>query len=284
MTVCIAAKADNGKKVILAADQMATMQHVTREAEGSHKIRKVAERIYILMAGNGVWGNEIIKKVLAHTDPITTVQECAIKTQEAYISQRLALAEQQILYTRGMTLANFTANQNNLQPNIAALIDQQLQGYGLDVIMLVAGIDADGEAKIYEVSSPGITAEIPGDFEAVGSGGTHATNSLLAREYRKEMEEKKAVYLVYEAKARSEVAPGVGAKTDMMIIGEKVQDVSDEGLKHLRGVYKDIAKAEQATLEEKTAGINLDGESEVDTPEKEVSKTVDEESKAKVKV
>lgn len=259
MTVCIAAKADDGKKIILAADQMATMQHITREAEGSHKIRKITEKIYILLAGNGILGNEIIKKVLAQRDSISTIEECATKTQEAFIAQRLALAEQQVLFTRGMTLRDFNANQTNLQSNIAAMIDQQLQGFGLDVIMLVAGIDPDGMARIYEVSNPGITAEMPGDFAAEGSGGTHATNSLLAREYKKEIEEKKAAYLVYEAKARSEVAPGVGIMTDMIIIGEKIHEVSDDSLKHLRDVYSDIVEADRKTLENKTSNISLDG-------------------------
>ena len=257
MTVCIAAKADDGKSLVLAADQMATMYHITREAEGNHKIRKITDHIFVLIAGDGMWGNEIVKRVEASKDSIATVEECAQKVLESYIAQRLMLVEQQFLHTRGMTLAGFHQSQTALQPNIVGLIDQQIQTFSLDVSLLVAGIDPDEQARIYEVSTPGVTAE-HGDMAAIGSGATHATNSLLAREYTKEMERKKAVYSVYEAKARSEVAPGVGPRTDMILVtATTYRDLSDTTIQGLNDAYKSIVQEEQEALEKISANLEI---------------------------
>lgn len=56
-------------------------------------------------------------------------------------------------------------------------------------------------------------------FAVIGSGGAVAQSSLFRRGYRGYMPIGEAAYYIYEAKKFSEVAPGVGPRTDMAVVG-----------------------------------------------------------------
>lgn len=57
-------------------------------------------------------------------------------------------------------------------------------------------------------------------FAVIGAGGPVAQSSLFRRAYRGYMPINEAAYYIYEAKRLSEVAPGVGSRTDMAVIGD----------------------------------------------------------------
>lgn len=248
MTVCIAAAAEANKSIVLIADRMATNMNVVREAESAHKILSIKSNIYMLIAGDGVLGKEIHKAVLARVDEINTIEEAAAVAQSEYINARLARVQNLVLVPRGLTIDAYQRQQQTLEPNIAALIDQQMMQFSIDVSLLVAGVDATG-ARIYAVEN-GIYGELD-SFSAIGSGSTHATNSLHARNYSPDFEATKARYLAFEAKKRSEVAPGVGVKTDMIVIeADNTKTYTDEELSNLNTKYESIMKQETKLLDE----------------------------------
>ena len=256
MTVCIAAKADDGKALILAADQMTTMMNVVTETENATKILKLKENLYLLTAGGEFSAREMYKLASRNLKGTTTVEEAVPVVQRAFAKVKLDEAEAQFLAPRGLTISDFIDKQQSLNKDIAAMIDSQMINYaqpnnGNGVMLLLAGINPDGEAKIYEFDPPGIYGEHAA-FAAIGSGGTHTTNSLLARRYSANQPEAEAVYLVFEAKKHSEVAPGVGRNTDMYLITKKGEKVYTEAeLKKFASIYDELISEERVLLKKK---------------------------------
>ena len=155
MTVCIAAICEERKSLVLAADQMATMSHVVREQEGSHKILEISDKIYMLTAGDAIAAKTVFTEVFEQVDKIKTVEDAVELAKQAYINVHLTRAQSLVLVPRGLNFDNYNASQRNLDPNIVSLIDQSLAQFRLDVLLIIAGINPDGEAKVYEVDPPG---------------------------------------------------------------------------------------------------------------------------------
>lgn len=256
MTVCIAAKADDGKALILSADQMSTMSHLVREQEGSHKILKISDSIYLLTAGDAVAAKTIYSEVAKSSSKIDSVEKAVEAVKQAYINVHLSYAQNLFLVPRGLTFDSYNASQRNMDPNVISLIDQTLSQYKLDVVFIVAGINPDGLAKIYEVDPPGISGEFD-IFCATGSGNSHATNSLYARNFSSSLSSEEALYLVFEAKTRSEVAPGVGAKTDLYLVKKgNTKILTEEELKKYKDLYGQVNRKEQDLLKEQLSKHN----------------------------
>lgn len=259
MTVCIATKANDGKALVLAADQMATMSHIVREQEGSHKILKITENIYLLTAGDAVIAKTMHNEILENSNKITTVEEAVELAKQAYVNTHLTFSQSVFLVPRGLTFDSYNASQRNMDANVVSLIDQSLSQYKLDIVLIVAGINPDGEAKIYEVDPPGISGEFD-PFCTTGIGNSHATNSLYARNYSFTLSTEEVLYLVFEAKTRSEVAPGVGSKTDLYLVTkDSVKVFTDDELKSYKTLYEQVMKEEQELLKKKLGEHNGNG-------------------------
>jgi len=251
MTVCIAAKSDNSESLILAADQMATMPHLAAENEGSHKILEVADNIYLLSAGNEFNARKIYDKAIANKANIKTVEDALQAVYRGYHEVKLSEAEDTFLRPRGFAgIQDYLTRHNSLNNNVVALVDQNLmnQKFFRETYIL-AGINPDGEAKIYLIQPPGKYGEVS-DFIAIGSGQSHASNSLYARGYDVKQQSEESVYLVFEAKKRSEIAPGVGVKTDMLLLKhkQKTKMYTEKELTELNELYKGIVESEKELL------------------------------------
>lgn len=256
MTVCIAAKCDDNKSLVLAADQMATMSHLVREQEGSHKILKVCEGIYMLTAGDAIAAKTIFSEVLSQTANIKNVENAVKIVKQAYTNVHLERAQSLVLVPRGLTFDTYNSGQRNMDPNIVSLIDQSLSQFRVDIALTIAGINPNGEAKIYEIDPPGISGEFD-IFCTTGSGHSHATNSLYARNYSPNLTKEEALYLVFEAKTRSEVAPGVGSKTDLYLIEKKGERIyTDTELSAYKDLYEKIGGEEKKLLDTQLAKRN----------------------------
>ena len=91
--------------------------------------------------------------------------------------------------------------------------------------MLIAGPDGQSNS-IYTILNPGTIHNNGGiGHGAIGSGAPHALSSLIENSYASSMPKEKVVDLVKRAKARSEVAPGVGQQTTIVTIS--VEDDSN---------------------------------------------------------
>lgn len=95
----------------------------------------------------------------------------------------------------------------------------QLQGYsGPEVEAIVVGAD-DRNAHIYLVDNY-IKVNCYDDvgFVAIGIGAWHARSQLMQARYSNMWKFNHAVGIAYAAKKQSEIAPGVGAETDLFVV------------------------------------------------------------------
>jgi hypothetical protein len=128
-------------------------------------------------------------------------------------------AEQLILAPLGLDIATFLRVQRDMAPAEVAAIREELQGHRLKSGAIIAGVD-NGGAHIYVVRDPGraVCNDIVG-FAAIGYGQWHAESQFMFAQYVTGWEFERALRLIYLAKKRAEVPPGVGRETDLFFIG-----------------------------------------------------------------
>ena len=225
MTVCIAALYGDGEGVVLASDQMVTA-HIPMgyefEREGN-KIIRITEsaEICALTAGSVLISNSVIDAVRGYQDVenVTSAKQMAELVRVAYKEIRLMHLERTVLEPRGLDLNKYYSNQQALFPVIVQHIDEQLSTFQMDVEVIVAGPSGD-RCTLHSIRHPGEVFDHSGiGFVALGSGWPHATYSLIDAQYVPSLDEQTVTCMVKEAKKRSEVAPGVGSKTDIRVVG-----------------------------------------------------------------
>ena len=253
MTICIAAICQKGKKVVIASDRMLTIHVPAREFEHeSSKMEIIAEKAVMTTAGDALAQRcllEIIAKEVSQKSP-EKMRDIGEIVQKAYVSCRLKRVEEIFLKSRGLNLADYYKLAKNLPPEIYMNIDANMQQFNYNLIVLVAGVDASG-GHIYQIVNPGVLDSFTKiGYCAIGSGEHMAIISFITNGYSPQMDRNKALYLVYEAKKMAEHAPGVGAKTDLIIIdSEGVRKIDDTTLSKLEEIYITKLKNERDGLE-----------------------------------
>ena len=223
LTICIAALYDNGKGVIIAADLMTTAQFPISyefEREDVEKIVQISESVcvYALISGNVIFANEVIesarKKIIA--EGLKGTAEIAEQLRKSYQKIRLNHIIRNELESRGLNLDTYYQNQQKLLAPIVQMIDGQLRGWNPRVEFIVVGKD-ESSCHIYTVINPGDQAcQDSIGYVAIGTGAPHAIYSLI-ESYRKSLNKDAVLKLIELAKKRSEVAPGVGSETKIVI-------------------------------------------------------------------
>jgi 20S proteasome alpha/beta subunit len=232
MTVCIAALCDNRKAIILAADKMIGSHAIEAEAE-IHKILRLHKDWQVMLAGNDVApAFEIVdsaKKKLSKGKSFS-VQEVEHAVVESYREKRLAEAASQHLAPRGWTPETFNSPSANALPESLRLaIDSAIENHRLDLELLVAGFDRNGQGHIFSVSDydnrgAARRFDIPG-FQAIGSGSHGANYMMMYRAMSPALPIRWALYHVLEGKYFGEFAAGVGLRTDLYILRHAKQSI-----------------------------------------------------------
>jgi len=95
-----------------------------------------------------------------------------------------------------MTLEDFYGGaQKALDPNISLRLDREFEDTGLDLQILVAGVDQTG-AHLYVISNSGTSQCFDAlGFCGIGSGYPHAMSTLIFNNYDRRLDLKRAVYL-----------------------------------------------------------------------------------------
>ena len=225
MTVCIAALYDNGKGWVLASDQMTTAHFpIGYEFENDEveKIVKVAESIsvYAMIAGDVLFANEVIKAVRKEVSSqgVTATPVIAELFRKSYQDIRRQHIIRNELEPRGLDISTYYLNHKNILPQIVQIIDNAFVRFNPRVEFIVAG-QGETTCHIFSIANPGdSTCADPIGYTAIGSGAPHAMYSLTEANYRKSMSREAVEELMKKAKERSQVAPGVGTDTKIVII------------------------------------------------------------------
>jgi 20S proteasome alpha/beta subunit len=253
VTVGIAAicRLDDTPYVVGAADRMLTAGDIA--VEHPHpKIIALTPRIVALSAGDVTAHLAIGRAAEAEIGrlQVSDVAAAAEIVGAAYRSYRGRMAELRILAPMGLTMSSFITHQRELAPDLAAQVSRAIADQVADVETIVAGVDEQG-GHVFHVGDPGQVTCYDGiGFAAIGNGGRHAVSFLLQVGYTPQVALSRAVVLVYTAKKRAEVAPGVGSTTDVFGIGAKYYfPPDDETRARMETAFQTIRDGEQAALE-----------------------------------
>jgi len=230
MTICIAALAENGKKIVLVADQMVTAnipipyQYETPEVK---KIYEITNNSIVLTAGNALFAHEIIEngqvKIKAISG-VNTIEEISEVLRAEYQNYRKEFISRTFLEPRGLDLTTYYSFQQKLSPILVQEIDNAFENFNIAVEMIVVGYNPDG-GRIYSITHPGLLiSHDPLGYACIGTGAPHAIYYLMGSNYKKSLSKDEVTKLILEAKKKSEAAPGVGKEITLLYLpkdGEK---------------------------------------------------------------
>lgn len=254
MTICLAAICNKGEQVILMSDAMITGQHLSIEFEHKRpKIIPLAANCAAATAGDALAYTELFEAVGGDIDKlrepkISKVVQCIV---DCFADLRLRKIHEQFIKRRGIpNIETFYRMQQSLMPDVALSVQNDIEQYGLNLEVLVAGVDYG--AHIYNVLDPGTSVAYDAiGYHAVGSGAPHAVTTLIANDYNQDIDLTKALLITYEAKKIAERAPGVGSRTNVAIINSNgVKMFDPDEIQALDEIYKKKAEAELAWRQE----------------------------------
>ena len=235
MTVCIAALYENGQGAVLVSDQMITAHiPIGYQYENSETTKIIAvddaESVYSLVAGDVLRGNEIIERAkaeLIQQEAPPSASGVAELVRVAYQRVRITGIVHRELEPRGLNLETFYGSHQQLAPQIVQMIDQAMSQTDMGVQILIAG--SSGRLHtVHTIVNPGTTMDNTAiGHGAIGFGAPHALASLIEDSYNPSASKAEVVGMVERAKARSEIAPGVGRQTTTLVIPKEDKDNAD---------------------------------------------------------
>lgn len=218
MTVCVAAICEN-RMVVGASDRLLTAGDIQFEPDQT-KIYVLTTNIAIMVAGDAVLNDEIIKGVERDKYDGMTVLEAAESYRKHYQEAALVRVENSLLAPLGLDRHSFLTKQKDMEPGLVSQIASEILKFepsqdGVSVIF--AGVDQRGP-HIYVVNGSDIGCYDAIGFAAIGSGYWHAQSQLMFAGHTSFRPTPETMLGVYWAKKRAQVAPHVGPQTDMFSI------------------------------------------------------------------
>ena len=222
VTICIAAICQSipggPPCVIGATDRKVTAGDIQFEPPMS-KIWQLASGVVALVAGDSDAQSEICSYVLRKQpqDVVATVRAYCDELGKYNRRQ----AERAILFPLGMNMKSFLSSQKGMSPDFIEQIRYEIKKERAEIKTIICGVDhqfgaqifvVDWNSKAYSNSSIG--------FAAIGDGEWHASSQFMFSKYVPTWSLVRSMLLVYSAKQRAQVAPGVGEDTDLFFVSQ----------------------------------------------------------------
>lgn len=225
MTVCIAVICE-GNIILGASDRMITAGDIQFEPP-TRKVLGITSSIALMFAGDAALHSEVTQAVQARVaeqiriNPADWLEVGAVA--EMIVAERNAVklrrAEAAVLQPLGLTAQSFLNGHHGLGSDLTKAIATDLVQYQLPATSwIVCGVD-EGGAHLYAVYDGHLTCQDQIGFAAIGSGARHAESQFMLAEHASWRTLAQTLLLIYSAKKRSEVAPGVGGGTDLFTAG-----------------------------------------------------------------
>jgi hypothetical protein len=229
VTVCIAAR--SGAVILGASDRMLTSGDVQFEPSSGTKIIQLTSSVFVMTAGDAALQGEVVSALMeevgyrlaADSSTWFRVQEAADIYIEKYNDVRNKRAESAILSPLFMDKKSFVSEQKLLADNLASDLSKELLNFSMpSIAAIIAGVDNSG-CHIYMIQE-GETSALEANcvdtigFAAIGIGRRHASSQFMFARHAWNSPLADTLLLTYHAKKKSEVAPGVGRGTDMVMV------------------------------------------------------------------
>lgn len=268
MTVCIAAVCASshpeGPIVITAADRMITIGEIEYEPAQTKTVYFASQTVGLL-AGDMQLHAAVVPRVMKrvreamHDNPQNiNVVEIADFYAEEFGYYRRAMAEKEILVPRGMNFDRFFSKQSVMAHYQVSDIDARLAAYRIESSAIIAGLDPTG-GHIFKIENPGVALcyDTP-YFACIGSGEWLASSQFMVKKFDKNWSFSRALWLIFEAKARAEAAGGVGTQTDIVFIGRggQIIPLKEEHKARLQSMFRDAEVRERAIADDMSTQID----------------------------
>jgi len=265
VTVCIAAMINwiypdkqIGRAIIAVADRMLTSGDIEYEPP-QFKIAFLRKRIIALVSGDITVHSEAVTRTQRQlaSDPTDDVEQVADLYAAAISETRRRRAATQYLLPLNLDEQSFLSKQKDMLPQLVYDITNQMQEYSINVETLIAGCDERLAAHLFHIDGEGAkTFQHDINFAAIGIGSDHAKSQFMVSRYPKIVNYYKALPILYTAKRRAEVAPGVGKESDWLLITRDGAQFIYSGLiDELEKAYDEFQTATQAKLTEVEARL-----------------------------
>lgn len=265
VTVCVAAMFDE-HGILGASDRMLTAGDVQFEPQ-QPKIIFISNSIAAMIAGDSSMQAEIMQKVKADVrkrideDSSTwvNIKDVAELYMVYYNESRLKRAEQSILAPFGLDSNSFISRQKEMEAGFVRQIATELLNYEAPRISAIfAGVDTSG-AHLYVADNDSINCRDNVGFAAIGVGYWHANSQIMFAGHTRRKSFPETLLLVYSAKKRAEVAPGVGGATDMFAVGPRLGsyiEIGDHVITNLQKIYEDEQRREWRAANKAKESVN----------------------------
>lgn len=230
VTVCVAALCEGYPRgmIVGASDRLVTAGDIQAEPLQT-KIYQLTSSIAIMVSGDNLLNDEILKRVTADTvariaaDPEDWigVEEVADLYRKYYQDAFLKRVENDLLAPLNLDRDTWITQQRLLKKSLVHSLAKDILNFepspeGVEVI--VAGVDTSG-AHLYVVGGSDVSCWDSSGYAAIGKGYWHAQSQMMFAGHTSARPAPEVVLDVYFAKKRAEVAPNVGKYTDMFTIG-----------------------------------------------------------------
>lgn len=239
MTQLVGAICEDGQKVITVSDRMVSTGDMTLAFEHPRtKAIRISDRAVVLTAGT-IHEPDLIRQAREEAKGKDEIIGIAHVLADVYQQIREKYLVDRILRPQtGLTsFAEWNAEQKKLHDHVVVGLMDQIAKFGLDLILLLAGVDDAGHLIV--IANPGTHSSYDNlSFCCVGMGDRHADNVFAWYKYSQMLPLNDALYIAFEAKKRAEMAGGAGPSTDIAIIDkEGIQRVKSETIATLEKIY-----------------------------------------------
>jgi hypothetical protein len=228
VTVCIAAICQD-ITIICASDRMLTSSDIEFEPQKSKLVRLTSSSICMIAGDSGVQdeilqrvNSDIAIKIQGHPEEWLTISEIVDMYIQHYLEIKRETTERAILSPLNLTLDSFIARQKQMDYQIIRDLMEDLVNFEMpETEAIITGLDDIGP-HIYAIRNGELDCRDRIGFASIGVGRRHADSEFMFAGHYGSRLFSETLMLIYFAKKRAEVAPGVGTGTDLYFIGPKL--------------------------------------------------------------
>lgn len=222
MTICIAVLPRSTDKIVLVSDQL--LSSASDSVDGVMKTATIYPGLewYVMFAGDPSRFQLLMDRVRELLGDVRNVRltvgtvMAAFKQAHALELQRVI--EGEILLPYGLDRDKFIAHGKELLGDHFYQLMEQISAATLGVELIVAGLNADAQTKLFSMNQRGVILPASLPYHAIGCGAFAALGSLYQLPYFPTSDLAETVYRTCVAKFAAESVPGVGETTYALII------------------------------------------------------------------
>jgi hypothetical protein len=147
-----------------------------------------------------------------------SVEEAVNLYVDLYNQEKSQRAASAILAPFGLEHGTFIARQKEMLDSFSDMIARELLNFQLPPTeTIITGVDISG-AHLFKLTGNHPACCDAFGFAAIGGGAFHAESQLMLNGYSRVFPQEEAFWMIYTAKRKAEIAPGVGKATDLFCV------------------------------------------------------------------